>query len=196
MQLLSPYDFEFFDPMQQKTLSELLDALRSDDWYAVKAMMEKVEATGLWPAAMSEISSIRKPHPNICNGFHTLWTERGHRIREHLADDSIMFDVLRILLPNYKGSAQTLYRGESSVRHERRAYGTAWSSRKEIAAMFASGLNAMHEGGGVLLLTNASASAIIAGPSPHSIYLGEYEHTVDRRQLDTIGIVERFPQSS
>jgi hypothetical protein len=156
--------------------------------------MEAVEAAALWPTAVLAIHSIPKPAAAILDGFHTLWTERGHRIREQLTDDSIVFDALRVLLPSYDGPGLLLYRGESWERHEKQAYGTAWSGRRDIAAMFASGLNAPKEGGGVLLSTVATASAIIAGPGRHSKFLGEEEYVVDRRQLGEVIVLERFPQ--
>ena len=87
------------------------------------------------------------------------------------------------------------WRGESSVRHAQRAYGTAWTDRNEVASMFARGLNAIPEGGGVLISTIAPASAIIAGPGRHSVYLGEHEYVVDRRQLTEVVVLERFELS-
>ena len=174
------------------TVSRLLAALTSGDWPAAQAAMEEVEAAGLWSPAMLAVRSIEKPVPAVCDGFHTLWTVRGHRIREQLADDALLFDVLRVLLPTYDGPDLMLYRGESLARHATRAYGAAWTNREDIALMFARGLNAWSDGGGVLLSTFAPASAIIAGPSSHSVYLGEYEYVVDREKLAEVSILERF----
>ncbi len=137
---------------------------------------------------------IGKPHPEISIGFHTLWTERGHRIREQVLDDDLLRDALRILLPVYVGTDLTLYRGENIDRWRTQAYGFAWTEEIDIARMFARGLNAWDGQGGVLLSTDAPTEAIIAGPSKHSIYLGEHEYVVDWRQLREITSLERFPR--
>lgn len=61
--------------------------------------------------------------------------------------------------------------------------------------MFASGLCASYDGGGVLLEATAPAEAIIAGPSPHSAYLDEHEHVVDPSRVRDLRAVAWFPQS-
>lgn len=100
-------------------------------------------------------------------------------------------DMLWKWLPRYNGSELLLYRGENLDRFELGRIGTAWSDKESVAKMFACGLNA--EGrGGVILETTGTANSIIAGPSDHSIYLGEYEYTVDRRRLSTISLKCHF----
>ena len=94
-------------------------------------------------------------------------------------------DMLWTCLPRYKGPDLLLYRGENIDRLERGRIGTAWSDKEQTAQMFASGWNAMGKGG-VIMETIAPADAIIAGPSAHSIYLGEHEFTVDWRRLCTV----------
>jgi hypothetical protein len=59
--------------------------------------------------------------------------------------------------------------------------------------MFAAGLNAINPGAGIVLSTFATEEAIIASPSDHSIYLAEYEYTVDCRKLEKIYEIDRFP---
>src|SRR5437868_2477403 len=117
-------------------VSKLLAALGSNDWAAAERAVQEVETARLWPAAMLAIQSIRKPDPAVCDGFHRLWTVKGHRIREELADDALLFDALRVLLPSYDGPDLLLYRGESAARHAQRAYGAAWTGRREVALMF------------------------------------------------------------
>ena len=58
--------------------------------------------------------------------------------------------------------------------------------------MFAKGSNARH-GGGVLITAKCPASAILAGPSDHSSYLGEDERTVDPPQLIDVSEIGRYP---
>ncbi len=137
---------------------------------------------------------IGKPHPEISTGFHTLWTEMGHRIREQVLDDNLLCDALRIMLPVYIGPGLKLYRGESVDRWKKQYYGFAWTEEIDIARMFARGLKGDYGPGGVLLSTDAPTEAIIAGPSKHSIYLGEHEYVVDWRQLREITPLERFPR--
>lgn len=69
--------------------------------------------------------------------------------------------------------------------------GTTWTSKKEKASMFASGLNTVGNGGAVLQ-TLAPTSSIIAGPSKHSIYLGTYEFTLYTHKLGDIVRIRDF----
>lgn len=115
--------------------------------------------------------------------FHTRWTESHHHIRELVADDMLLMDMLWIWLPRYVGPERQLYRGENISRFRQGMIGTAWTKERKVAQMFANGLNA-GDSGGVVLEICASSEAIIAGPSKHSIYLGEHEFTVDWRKLN------------
>jgi hypothetical protein len=174
-------------------LLRLRRVLMLNDWEAVKSVIAEVEAAGLWREAFRSIIRIERPHPEICEGFHSMWTERGHRIRGHVRDDPLVLDALWVLLPPYTGEGRTLYRGESVARWLGQACGSAWTSREEIASIFAEGLNAVEPDGGVLLVAEAPAAAIIAGPSKHSVYLGEHEYVVDRRKLLKIISKTTFP---
>jgi hypothetical protein len=128
------------------------------------------------------------------SAFHLLWTERGHRLRELLNDDLLLIGAARRLLPSYTGPSLTLYRGEAALRRKHRRYGFAWSAQRATAEMFGRGLNAMFEGGGVVLMTEAPPRAIVAGPSAHSAYLDEDEYTVDRRLLNRVVVLARYPR--
>ena len=159
------------------------------------AVVEKVEAAGIWRSSLMAMIKIGKPHPEISTEFHSLWTVMGHRIREQVLDDDLLRDALRILLPVYAGPGLELYRGESVDRWRTQAYGFAWTDKIDIARMFAGGLNAGYGQGGVLLSTDAPTEAIMAGPNKHSISLGENEYVVDWRQLREITPLECFPQT-
>ena len=74
--------------------------------------------------------------------------------------------------------------------------GFAWSIRENVAEMFARGLNASHGDGVVLLTTDAPAEAIIAEPNDHSIYLQEYEYTVDNSKLTEIRVMKSYPRTN
>ena len=158
-------------------------------------VVEKVDAAGIWRSAITAMIKIGKLHPEISTDFHDLWTESGHRIREQVLDDDLLRDALRILLPVYVGPGLKLYRGESVDRWKTETYGFAWTDKIDIARMFARGLNAMADQGGVLLSADAPTEAIIAGHSDHTIYLQEYEYVIDWRQLRDITPLERFPPS-
>ncbi len=169
-------------------------AIALDDWPSAAIAMEIIERDGLWRQAFLGIRRMpRGCCPRVAEGFHSDWTVRGHRIRQLVADDALLIDALHVLLPSYSGPGLMLYRGESTQRWRQRRIGSAWTSRIDIARMFGSGLNAINPGGGVLLVTEAPAEAIIVGPSDHSIYLDEHEYVVDRRLLNKISLLTRFP---
>lgn len=108
----------------------------------------------------------------FADNFHTQWHISHHFVRQLTDDDALLMDMLWVWLPRYNGHSVELYRGENIERLESGMLGTTWISRKEKASMFASGLNTVGKGG-VILQTLAPTSSIIAGPSKHSIYLGE-----------------------
>lgn len=129
----------------------------------------------------------------IANCFHTQLHVSHHFIRQLVDDDALLMDVMRVWLPRYEGPSLVLYRGENIDRFEIGKVGTAWIDQEKTALTFASGLNAVGKGG-VILLTNAPAIAIIAGPSPHSAnWLHENEFTLDTRKL---GEIERLTEFS
>ncbi|WP_449101776.1 hypothetical protein [Pseudomonas veronii] len=149
-----------------------------------------------WRTFIRDLASCAPTNPVVVDRFHTQWHVGHHHIRALVEDDELLMDMLWKWLPRYNGSELLLYRGENLDRFELGRIGTAWSDKESVARMFAGGLNA--EGrGGVILETTATADSIIAGPSAHSIYLGEYEYTVDRRRLSTINLKCHFspPQS-
>jgi hypothetical protein len=124
--------------------------------------------------------------------FHTYWTEAGRAIREQIDDDNLVAGLLRKLLPPYHGPARTLYRGENLDRYRAGRIGFCWTESTNVARMFGRGLNAVGSGG-VLLETNAGTDSIIAGPSEHSLHLGEAEFTVDPKSLAEIRELENHP---
>ena len=127
--------------------------------------------------------------------FHLQWTVGGHRMREQLNDDEALLGMLRNWLPSYIGPALTLFRGENVDRWRCKHIGMCWTAARDTAEMFARGLNAVHSGG-VLLQCDVIPTAIITGPSSHSLYLGEAEYTVDPRLLENVKIVQRYPAVS
>jgi hypothetical protein len=127
--------------------------------------------------------------------FHLAWTVRGFRLREALDNDGLLLAALRVLLPAYEGEGLCLFRGEQAGRYAAGKLGFGWTPKRQAAEMFASGLCASYDGGGVLLEATAPAEAIIAGPSAHSGYLGEHEHVVDPSRLTDLRPVAWCPQN-
>lgn len=125
--------------------------------------------------------------------FASQWVTHGAKIREQMADDTLLVRALRKWLPRFHGDGLVLYRGESAERVADRHYGLCWTTKIEVATMFASGLNAVLPDGGVLLRAFASRDAVISGPGRHSVYLGEAEHTVDPARLADVEVLGRFP---
>jgi hypothetical protein len=144
-----------------------------------------------WRTFIRDMASCVPTNAVLLDRFHTQWHVGHHHIRALVDDDDLLMDMLWKWLPRYNGSELLLYRGENLDRFELGRIGTAWSDKESVAKMFASGLNA--EGrGGVILETTGAANSIIAGPSAHSIYLQEYEYTIDTRRLSTISVKCHF----
>lgn len=129
--------------------------------------------------------------PELAAAFHDQWHVCHHFLREIIDDDHLMTDTAWAWLPRYAGPDRVLFRGENIDRTQAGRIGAAWSDRREVAQMFAEGLNAVGRGS-TLLRVHAPAAAIIAGPSAHSIYLGESEFTVDWRALANIEQCQSF----
>ena len=174
-------------------LNEIVEAFAADNWNSVETVIAEIETNKMWDQVLAALAKAKRPSVSVSNGFHTLWTVKGHRIREQVLNDTIVVDALRVLLPPYDGNSLELYRGENRNRWNRMQLGIAWTKDKGIAEMFARGLNAIH-GGGVLLSTFAPAVAIVAGPGGHSNYLGEHEYVVDRRLLSKIICLAEYPE--
>lgn len=133
------------------------------------------------------------PHDRaLADRFHTQWHTGHHYIRALVDDDPLLMDMLWTWLPLYEGPDLLLYRGENIDRLVRGTIGTAWTNLEDTARIFASGLNAVGKGGAIVQALVPSV-AIIAGPSEHSRYLGEFEYTVDTRRLGVVSEIARFP---
>ncbi len=130
---------------------------------------------------------------DLSEQFHTQWVTHGVRIREQVADDQMLATVLRRWLPPYSGTALSLFRGESADRFKAGRVGFCWTPKREVAEMFASGLNAVRPSGGVLLQAEVPAYAVIAGPGKHSQYLGEFEYTIEPMKLSFTNNICYYP---
>lgn len=147
-----------------------------------------------WRAMAQSMARGDPPSAELAERFHHQWHVCHHFVRELVADDHAILDMLWTWLPRYGGGDVVLYRGENLSRFTQDRVGFAWSDTEEMARMFGSGLNAV-AGGGALLRAYVPASAVIAAPSKHSRWLGESEFTVDPRRLGSIELLGRFPES-
>ena len=145
-----------------------------------------------WSDLIRDLAGLPPSSKQLAERFHTQWHVCHHFLRELVNDDDLLIDMLWVWLPRYQGPDMVLYRGENTDRFETGRIGTAWTDPQATAEMFARGLNAVGKGG-VVLRAQARASAIIAGPSRHSLYLGESEFTIDTRKTIAFETVGRFP---
>jgi hypothetical protein len=178
-----------------EALQRLLDALAGGPSLglarALDTLASPAECRTFFSAALRPGGSVT----DMQSDFHLAWTVRGFRMREALGDDALLLAALRVLLPSYGGGGLSLFRGEQAGRYAAGTLGFGWTPKREAAEMFARGLCATYDGGGVLLFATAPVEAIIAGPSAHSGYLGEHEHVVDPSLLTDLRPIAWFPQT-
>lgn len=147
-----------------------------------------------WRGFLRSLASLPPSSIELAEAFHTQWHVCHHFLRELVDDDDLLLDVAWVWLPRYQGPSLDLFRGENIDRFDAGRVGSAWSDRREMAEVFASGLNAIGQGGAILY-SKVPAASIIAGPSAHSLYLEESEFTIDTRKLEHITVVARFAPS-
>lgn len=154
----------------------------------------KIDRSDAWREACERVLDRNIPLADRDN-VQCLFVEFGHRIRERISDDQLMTKLLRRLLPPYTGEDIQLFRGENSNRYRQDQIGFCWTPKREVAEMFASGLNAMVGDGGVLLSSVVKGPAIIAGPNSHSRWLGEEEYWVSPAELERVVVVGTFSRA-
>ncbi len=144
-------------------------------------------------SAFRRIARLSPPPRKFQRAIVHLMNEHGDLLRQEVGNDLVLCDALRVLLPPYKGSRSLrLYRGERAINRKRRTYGLAWSRSREVAECFAQGsLQRTCDGGTVLLETNAPPRAIIGSIDS---WRNEDEVIVDRRYLDRVRVLARYPQ--
>jgi hypothetical protein len=175
------------------SVHDFVRAIISDDQALINyALWEARQNTPTLIALFQALAVAPRPAAACREAFQGAWVTQGLWIRDTFGVDELLLDLLRNLLPGYSGSVVILYRGDRWSNHEARSYGVSWTNKRSVAEMFAQGLNRCPVTGGVLLRTEAPASAILAAPNAHSLYLGEHEYVVDRRCLETVEVVERY----
>lgn len=146
----------------------------------------------IWPVVFNLLYENLDNFKFDKNKIHTLWTVNGGHLRRKLSNDDLLLSILIKSMPNYYGKGLTVYRGECQFLYAENKIGFCWTPKKDVAQMFASGLNAI-ESGGVLLKAYAPTDAIISSPNDHSVkQMKEYEYTCNPKLLDNIEVVEIF----
>ncbi|GAN69843.1 hypothetical protein [Acetobacter orleanensis] len=126
--------------------------------------------------------------------FRTEWTTRSHLIREAFADDNLLKAVLWNVLPPYRGNDLIIWRGEQTARFNAGIIGFNWSTDKNSADIFASGLCTTYSGGGILLKAKVSAKGVISGYGNHTIDPSEKGIVVDPEHIIEIEEIAIYPE--
>lgn len=180
-------------PVPLETVEDFVRGIVSDNIDSINCCLwEARQKPALFYALLIHLAQVPSVKDSIRHAFHSAWTNQGLWIRECFSIDPVLAPALANLLPGYGGPPRRLYRGERWSNHEYRTYGFSWTSERKVAEMFARGLNCPADEGGVLLVTNAPANAILAPPNDHSRQIGEFEYIVDRRRLTEIEVAERY----
>lgn len=126
--------------------------------------------------------------------FREEWTTRSHRIREAFTNDRLLTTVLWNVLPPYTGHDLVIWRGEQTARFNAGVVGFNWSTDRDSANLFASGLCATYSGGGTLLKARVNAEGIISGYGNHTIDPEEKGIVVDPACITEIESIIRYPE--
>jgi hypothetical protein len=175
-------------------IKRLIKMIRSCD-PATRQMLKALHAEGRSKAAFQFLADVKTFSDKARIAFLAIWTECGHHIRREVADDVVVLDALRRLLPAYDGPSVCLFRGEPWKDYSVQHHGICWSSDVGVAELYARGLNAMAGGGGVLIETTAPTEAIISRAATTGATGCEFEYVVDRRRLGGIRQLVRFPEA-
>jgi hypothetical protein len=147
-----------------------------------------------WTDAMRMIAcEVPEVTLEIQQSFLWVWVQTKMlllTVRDHQA----LCAAARVLMPCYKGPPVQLFRGASADERRRRIYGVSWTTDIEIAEEFAQERREWN-GGSVVLETIAEPAAIICAVGEASGHLyEENEYAVDRRHLNSVKVVRRYPQ--
>jgi hypothetical protein len=160
----------------------------------IRKMLKALHDEGRSTAAFAALAGLKNFSCKAQTAFLSIWIECGHHIRREVADDTVLLDALRRLLPAYDGPMVRLYRGEPWKDFSVQRHGISWSGDQQAATIYARGLNAMPGGGGVLIETIAPTDAIISQAATIGVCGWEFEYVVDRRRLAEINVLDKFPQ--
>jgi len=146
--------------------------------------MRAMDRLDCWHEAFAQLAVLDNREFKLGYALLSFWISYGFHIMCSLKGDEILPATFRQLLPAYSGPSMTLYRGELYSRYCDGSRGIAWTSKFEVARIFAD-RRASDEGVGVILRTEASPEMIIARVGGH-LEAEEEEYLVDYRMLHRI----------
>jgi hypothetical protein len=178
---------------ERALLKRMETAARSSDIETFVDGLDAVEfVTNGWPRLLRRIANMPdRPSADFRTMFEMVMSRWGDHLRQE-GDDLALIKALRAIFPPYRSGPLRLYRGEFAFNRRRRTYGLSWTRDRSVAEGFARGYQQTFPGGSVLLETDAPAAAIIRIPRAER-YAGEREVWVDRRRLDKVRVLERYP---
>jgi hypothetical protein len=165
----------------------------------VEMMLEAVDqlndltVTG-WTVAMRKlVREVSKVSPEIQAAFLPVWIE-SKMLPLRVYDHRALCAAVRVLLPQYRGPSVRVFRGAAANERRCRLYGLSWTTDIEVAEKFADERRVWHDGS-VLLETLAPRKAILCNVTEAGGHYAESEYLVDRRYLNRIRLVRRYPQA-
>jgi hypothetical protein len=189
----NPYYCSSLSVPPLETVDDFVRAIVSEDDMLIRfCLWEARQRQPMLLSLFEALANVPRPSAACREAFLSAWVTQGLWIRENFSVDPLLPAMLANLLPGYAGPPMELFRGERGSNHRDRTYGPSWTSKRSTAEMFASGLNRCPQTGGVLLRSTITSSGILAEPTAHSRYLGEWEYIVDRRSLEQVDVLETF----
>jgi hypothetical protein len=156
------------------------------------------ETVGSWTIAIRKIArEVTEASPAMQSAFLSIWI-KSNVLPLRVGDHRALCTAARVLLPRYRGPAVHLFRGAGAHEHRRRIYGLSWTTDIKVADMFAQlqriGLQS-DTADSVLLETLAPGRAILcAVTNAAEGHSGEDEYVVDRRLLNKVKVMRRYPR--
>ncbi len=183
-----------FPEQEAEVLAGLHAAIEHDDASRFCDALMEAQELGIVDDALKRVARLQAGN-NVKKFFLRFWLRNGDAIRNE-ADDLIVLDALRTLLPAYDGGEVTLFRGETSFNFEQQTYGMSWTPSREVAEQWAANFSKLGLDS-VVLQTVASPAAVICAPW---LLVDDYEHereyVVDRRELREISVVGVLPRAA
>src|SRR5260370_33719107 len=107
---------------------------------ATRQLLKALQVERRSKAAFQFLADFKNFSDKAQIAFLAIWTEYGHHIRREVADDVVVLDALRRLLPAYDGPDVCLCRGEPCKDYSVQHHGICWSSDRQAAEIYARGL--------------------------------------------------------
>jgi hypothetical protein len=177
---------------KRQAIAKFVQGARTGDVGLTREALAAADAAGCLPGLIRAAGRLGSVPAITRDGFVWPWAEFGDSLRDAAGTDLELINALWVMLPPYQGPLIRLFRGESADNRKHRRYGACWSSKREVAEIFASERASHYTNGTVLLETDAPADAIISATHLLHNDFGEFEHVVDRRRLTSVRVLKRF----